>query len=196
MYILVSAPVVSVSALKPDQMPEVRMETEERQNAGYEVYHQKLVWKPFVSNTVHASSCDVTPTCGLCRTINSFCLMAGVFCWGCGVQQRRHYWTYGWRGCHRNGHSHYPGDAEKETVHFYSSRCDRGKKKGGLRESQKKSVFLLVCLDWLVFFLLLTSFHLCWQVDAAVTPEERHLAKMQQNGYENPTYKFFEQMQN
>lgn len=143
MYILVSAPVVSVSALKPDQMPEVRMETEERQNAGYEVYHQKLVWKPFVSNTVHASSCDVTPTCGLCRTINSFCLMAGVFCWGCGVQQRRHYWTYGWRGCHRNGHSHYPGDAEKETVHFYSSRCDRGKKKGWLlRKSEKICVFI------------------------------------------------------
>ncbi|XP_036208737.1 amyloid-beta precursor protein isoform X7 [Myotis yumanensis] len=34
------------------------------------------------------------------------------------------------------------------------------------------------------------------EVDAAVTPEERHLSKMQQNGYENPTYKFFEQMQN
>ncbi|XP_051561312.1 amyloid beta (A4) precursor protein a isoform X2 [Myxocyprinus asiaticus] len=34
------------------------------------------------------------------------------------------------------------------------------------------------------------------EVDAAVTPEDRHLCKMQQNGYENPTYKFFEQMQN
>uniref|UniRef100_A0A8C9WM95 Amyloid-beta A4 protein n=1 Tax=Scleropages formosus TaxID=113540 RepID=A0A8C9WM95_SCLFO len=34
------------------------------------------------------------------------------------------------------------------------------------------------------------------EVDAAITPEERHLSKMQQNGYENPTYKFFEQMQN
>uniref|UniRef100_A0A3Q2YZA0 Amyloid-beta A4 protein n=1 Tax=Hippocampus comes TaxID=109280 RepID=A0A3Q2YZA0_HIPCM len=34
------------------------------------------------------------------------------------------------------------------------------------------------------------------EVDAAVTPEERHLAKMQQNGYENPTYKFFEQIHN
>ncbi|KAA0722735.1 Amyloid-beta A4 protein ABPP [Triplophysa tibetana] len=34
------------------------------------------------------------------------------------------------------------------------------------------------------------------EVDAAVTPEERHLSKMQQNGYENPTYKFFEQNQN
>lgn len=34
------------------------------------------------------------------------------------------------------------------------------------------------------------------QVDAAVTPEERHLSKMQQNGYENPTYKFFEQIHN
>ncbi|XP_059408270.1 amyloid beta (A4) precursor protein a isoform X1 [Carassius carassius] len=34
------------------------------------------------------------------------------------------------------------------------------------------------------------------EVDAAVTPEDRHLSKMQQNGYENPTYKFFEQIQN
>uniref|UniRef100_A0A671Q4N3 Amyloid-beta A4 protein n=1 Tax=Sinocyclocheilus anshuiensis TaxID=1608454 RepID=A0A671Q4N3_9TELE len=34
------------------------------------------------------------------------------------------------------------------------------------------------------------------EVDAAVTPEERHLSKMQQNGYENPTYKFFEQIHN
>ncbi|CAL8368929.1 unnamed protein product [Arctogadus glacialis] len=34
------------------------------------------------------------------------------------------------------------------------------------------------------------------EVDAAVTPEERHLSKMQQNGYENPTYKFFEQTHN
>ncbi|XP_056681967.1 amyloid-beta precursor protein isoform X2 [Monodelphis domestica] len=34
------------------------------------------------------------------------------------------------------------------------------------------------------------------EIDAAITPEERHLSKMQQNGYENPTYKFFEQMQN
>lgn len=39
----VHAPFLSVSALKPEEMPEVRMETEERQNAGYEVYHQKLV---------------------------------------------------------------------------------------------------------------------------------------------------------
>lgn len=36
-------PFVSVSALKPEEMPEVRMETEDRQSAGYEVYHQKLV---------------------------------------------------------------------------------------------------------------------------------------------------------
>lgn len=36
----------SVSALKPEEMPEVRMDTE-KQNAGYEVYHQKLVWIPW-----------------------------------------------------------------------------------------------------------------------------------------------------
>ncbi|XP_018100368.1 amyloid beta precursor protein L homeolog isoform X3 [Xenopus laevis] len=41
-----------------------------------------------------------------------------------------------------------------------------------------------------------TIHHGVVEVDAAVTPEERHLTKMQQNGYENPTYKFFEQMQN
>lgn len=33
----------SVSALKPEEMPQVRMDTDERQSAGYEVYHQKLV---------------------------------------------------------------------------------------------------------------------------------------------------------
>lgn len=40
---LVLTPFLPVSALKPEEMPEVRVETEERQNAGYEVYHQKLV---------------------------------------------------------------------------------------------------------------------------------------------------------
>lgn len=49
----------------------------------------------------------------------------------------------------------------------------------------------------LIFFFFYSFFlALAFQVDAAVTPEERHLSKMQQNGYENPTYKFFEQMQN
>ncbi|XP_061919162.1 amyloid beta precursor like protein 2 isoform X2 [Entelurus aequoreus] len=32
------------------------------------------------------------------------------------------------------------------------------------------------------------------QVDPMLTPEERQLTKMQNHGYENPTYKFFEQM--
>lgn len=34
-----------------------------------------------------------------------------------------------------------------------------------------------------------------WQfqtIAAPVTPEERHVANMQVNGYENPTYKYFE----
>lgn len=30
------------------------------------------------------------------------------------------------------------------------------------------------------------------EVDQAATPEERHVANMQINGYENPTYKYFE----
>lgn len=32
------------------------------------------------------------------------------------------------------------------------------------------------------------------EVDPMLTPEERQLNKMQNHGYENPTYKFFEQM--
>lgn len=34
------------------------------------------------------------------------------------------------------------------------------------------------------------------EVDQAATPEERHVANMQINGYENPTYKYFEASQN
>ena len=30
------------------------------------------------------------------------------------------------------------------------------------------------------------------EVDQSITPEERHVANMQINGYENPTYKYFE----
>jgi hypothetical protein len=33
------------------------------------------------------------------------------------------------------------------------------------------------------------------EVDQAVSPEERHVANMQINGYENPTYKYFEATQ-
>lgn len=39
----------------------------------------------------------------------------------------------------------------------------------------------------------LIAFSLPFQtVGAPVTPEERHVANMQINGYENPTYKYFE----
>ena len=30
------------------------------------------------------------------------------------------------------------------------------------------------------------------EVDQTASPEERHVASMQMNGYENPTYKYFE----
>ncbi len=30
------------------------------------------------------------------------------------------------------------------------------------------------------------------EVNQTITPEEKHVASMQINGYENPTYKFFE----
>lgn len=42
----------------------------------------------------------------------------------------------------------------------------------------------------LVLITRLSSFR--QQVDPMLTPEERQLNKMQNHGYENPTYKFFE----
>uniref|UniRef100_A0A8C4GPR4 Amyloid-beta A4 protein n=1 Tax=Dicentrarchus labrax TaxID=13489 RepID=A0A8C4GPR4_DICLA len=117
-------PTRPVSALKPEEMPEVRMETEERQSAGYEVYHQKLV---FFAEDVGSNKGAII---GL--------MVGGVVI---------------------------------ATVIVITLVM--------LRKKQYTSIH-----------------HGVIEVDAAVTPEERHLAKMQQNGYENPTYKFFEQMQN
>ncbi|XP_013884753.1 amyloid beta A4 protein isoform X2 [Austrofundulus limnaeus] len=113
-------PTRPVSALKP----EVRMETEERQSAGYEVYHQKLV---FFAEDVGSNKGAII---GL--------MVGGVVI---------------------------------ATIIVITLVM--------LRKKQYTSIH-----------------HGVIEVDAAVTPEERHLAKMQQNGYENPTYKFFEQMQN
>ncbi|XP_038145565.1 amyloid-beta A4 protein-like isoform X2 [Cyprinodon tularosa] len=116
-------PTRPVSALKPEEMPEVRMDTE-KQNAGYEVYHQKLV---FFAEDVGSNKGAII---GL--------MVGGVVI---------------------------------ATVIVITLVM--------LRKKQYTSIH-----------------HGVVEVDAAVTPEERHLAKMQQNGYENPTYKFFEQMQN
>ncbi|XP_041663418.1 amyloid beta (A4) precursor protein b isoform X2 [Cheilinus undulatus] len=117
-------PTRPVSALKPEEMPEVRMETEERQSTGYEVYHQKLV---FFAEDVGSNKGAII---GL--------MVGGVVI---------------------------------ATVIVITLVM--------LRKKQYTSIH-----------------HGVIEVDAAVTPEERHLARMQQNGYENPTYKFFEQMQN
>uniref|UniRef100_A0A8C5HH55 Amyloid-beta A4 protein n=1 Tax=Gouania willdenowi TaxID=441366 RepID=A0A8C5HH55_GOUWI len=113
-----------VSALKPEESPEIRMETEQRQSAGYEVYHQKLV---FFAEDVGSNKGAII---GL--------MVGGVVI---------------------------------ATVIVITLVM--------LRKKQYTSIH-----------------HGVIEVDAAVTPEERHLAKMQQNGYENPTYKFFEQLQN
>ncbi|KAM9850771.1 amyloid-beta A4 protein-like isoform 1-T1 [Aulostomus maculatus] len=117
-------PTRPVSALKPEEMPQVRMETEERQSAGYEVHHQKLV---FFAEDVGSNKGAII---GL--------MVGGVVI---------------------------------ATVIVITLVM--------LRKKQYTSIH-----------------HGVIEVDAAVTPEERHLAKMQQNGYENPTYKFFEQLQN
>ncbi|XP_056281628.1 amyloid-beta A4 protein-like isoform X2 [Pseudoliparis swirei] len=117
-------PTRAVSALKPEEMPEVRMETEERQSAGYEVYHQKLV--------------------------------------------------------------------------FFAE--DVGSNKGAIIGLMVGGVVIATIIVITLVMLRKKQFtsihHGVIEVDGAVTPEERHLAKMQQNGYENPTYKFFEQMHN
>ncbi|KAL6100978.1 app [Pungitius sinensis] len=113
-------PTRPVSAVKA----EVRMESEERQSAGYEVYHQKLV---FFAEDVGSNKGAII---GL--------MVGGVVI---------------------------------ATIIVITLVM--------LRKKQYTSIH-----------------HGVIEVDAAVTPEERHLAKMQQNGYENPTYKFFEQMQN
>ncbi|XP_061142532.1 amyloid-beta A4 protein-like isoform X2 [Syngnathus typhle] len=117
-------PTRPVSALKPEEMPQVRVETEERQSAGYEVHHQKLV---FFAEDVGSNKGAII---GL--------MVGGVVI---------------------------------ATVIVITLVM--------LRKKQYTSIH-----------------HGVIEVDAAVTPEERHLAKMQQNGYENPTYKFFEQIHN
>uniref|UniRef100_A0A8C9U6L3 Amyloid-beta A4 protein n=1 Tax=Scleropages formosus TaxID=113540 RepID=A0A8C9U6L3_SCLFO len=114
----------SGSGLKPEEIPELRMEAEERQSAGYEVHHQKLV---FFAEDVGSNKGAII---GL--------MVGGVVI---------------------------------ATIIVITLVM--------LRKKQYTSIH-----------------HGVVEVDAAITPEERHLSKMQQNGYENPTYKFFEQMQN
>uniref|UniRef100_A0A672I154 Amyloid-beta A4 protein n=1 Tax=Salarias fasciatus TaxID=181472 RepID=A0A672I154_SALFA len=114
----------SVTGMKMDAVPELRMETEDRQSAEYEVHHQKLV---FFAEDVGSNKGAII---GL--------MVGGVVI---------------------------------ATVIVITLVM--------LRKKQYTSIH-----------------HGVIEVDAAVTPEERHLSKMQQNGYENPTYKFFEQMQN
>uniref|UniRef100_A0A3P9L669 Amyloid-beta A4 protein n=1 Tax=Oryzias latipes TaxID=8090 RepID=A0A3P9L669_ORYLA len=117
-------PTRPVTGMKMDAVPELRMETENRQSAEYAVHHQKLV---FFAEDVGSNKGAII---GL--------MVGGVVI---------------------------------ATVIVITLVM--------LRKKQYTSIH-----------------HGVIEVDAAVTPEERHLSKMQQNGYENPTYKFFEQMQN
>ncbi|XP_068590414.1 amyloid-beta A4 protein-like isoform X2 [Cebidichthys violaceus] len=117
-------PTRPVTGMKMEAVPELRMETEDRQSTEYEVHHQKLV---FFAEDVGSNKGAII---GL--------MVGGVVI---------------------------------ATVIVITLVM--------LRKKQYTSIH-----------------HGVIEVDAAVTPEERHLSKMQQNGYENPTYKFFEQMQN
>uniref|UniRef100_A0A3Q4AW07 Amyloid-beta A4 protein n=1 Tax=Mola mola TaxID=94237 RepID=A0A3Q4AW07_MOLML len=113
-----------LTGMKMEAIPELRMETEDRQGTEYEVHHQKLV---FFAEDVGSNKGAII---GL--------MVGGVVI---------------------------------ATVIVITLVM--------LRKKQYTSIH-----------------HGVIEVDAAVTPEERHLSKMQQNGYENPTYKFFEQIQN
>ncbi|XP_007901747.1 amyloid beta (A4) precursor protein a isoform X3 [Callorhinchus milii] len=113
-----------LTGIKTQEIAEVKMETEFRQDSGYEVHHQKLVFFPE----------DVGSNKGA---------IIGLMVGGVVIA----------------------------TVIVITLVM--------LKKKQYTSIH-----------------HGVIEVDAAVTPEERHLSKMQQNGYENPTYKFFEQMQN
>lgn len=117
-------PTHPVSGLKPGNIPELKMEAEERHDTGYEVHHQKLV---FFAEDVSSNKGAII---GL--------MVGGVVI---------------------------------ATVIVITLVM--------LRKKQYTSIH-----------------HGVIEVDTANTPEDRHLSKMQQNGYENPTYKFFEQMQN
>uniref|UniRef100_UPI00398F352B amyloid beta (A4) precursor protein a isoform X2 n=1 Tax=Pristiophorus japonicus TaxID=55135 RepID=UPI00398F352B len=121
---LTTRPGSGLTGIKREEIAEVKMETEFRQDSGYEVHHQKLVFFPE----------DVGSNKGA---------IIGLMVGGVVIA----------------------------TVIVITLVM--------LKKKQYTSIH-----------------HGVVEVDAAVTPEERHLSKMQQNGYENPTYKFFEQMQN
>ncbi|XP_078089160.1 amyloid-beta precursor protein-like isoform X1 [Mustelus asterias] len=121
---LTTRPGSGLTGIKTEEIAEVKMETEFRQDSGYEVHHQKLVFFPE----------DVGSNKGA---------IIGLMVGGVVIA----------------------------TVIVITLVM--------LKKKQYTSIH-----------------HGVVEVDAAVTPEERHLSKMQQNGYENPTYKFFEQMQN
>ncbi|XP_078265854.1 amyloid-beta precursor protein-like isoform X2 [Rhinoraja longicauda] len=121
---LTTRPGSGLTGIKMEEIAEVKMESEFRQDSGYEVHHQKLVFFPE----------DVGSNKGA---------IIGLMVGGVVIA----------------------------TVIVITLVM--------LKKKQYTSIH-----------------HGVVEVDAAVTPEERHLSKMQQNGYENPTYKFFEQMQN
>ncbi|XP_071243479.1 amyloid beta (A4) precursor protein a isoform X6 [Salvelinus alpinus] len=127
-------PTRPVSGLKPEEIPELRMEAEERHSTGFEVHHQKLV----STHTYH------------------------------------------------------------QKLVFFAE--DVGSNKGAIIGLMVGGVVIATVIVITLVMLRKKQYtsihHGVIEVDAAVTPEERHLSKMQQNGYENPTYKFFEQMQN
>lgn len=75
-------------------------------------------------------------------------------------------------------HPHAQGFVEVDQVRFDLDPFYYIKQKRILDANMKKHVMIVM-----IFF---------QTAGAPITPEERHVANMQINGYENPTYKYFE----
>ncbi|XP_075233982.1 amyloid-beta-like protein [Lycorma delicatula] len=105
---------------------------------------------------------------------------------------------------------HAPADPQPRIAHALAHDISHGEPTYSVRREvyhrETKSVYLTLVFAGvaLIFVKLITIAVLrrrrarlpqnqgFVEVDQAVTPEERHVANMQINGYENPTYKYFE----
>ncbi|KAL2311570.1 hypothetical protein Nmel_003295 [Mimus melanotis] len=159
--------------VKTEEISEVKMDAEFRHDSGYEVHHQKLV---FFAEDVGSNKGAII---GL---MVGGVVIATVIVITLVMLKKKQYTSI------------HHGVVEV----FFAE--DVGSNKGAIIGLMVGGVVIATVIVITLVMLKKKQYtsihHGVVEVDAAVTPEERHLSKMQQNGYENPTYKFFEQMQN
>lgn len=126
----------------------------------------------------------------------SLCLLGDLSPPGGGLQlwQQHPDRPAGDRRGHSNRDCDQPGAFEEKAIRHHQSRHRGGERRTSSRLSEQQQVrfTLRTCSR---FSLSLRTALSPPQVDPMLTPEERHLNKMQNHGYENPTYKYLEQMQ-